>query len=412
MGKASRSKKTKSDDGDTPQGRDLKSIRRVMRRMNLVDSRQPYEAWLAQVARVLPEESVSAYDRALTDPNADSYDLLYRDFAHATLLSVSPRSAALEEEIAWMLPRLRSALDSAGAERQMLVELGAGPGAASAIVSAILGVPVLAVDPWPSTVGLAEQFAAQTGGQVTSVLSSAAELPLVLNGRQPAAVFGMGVFRYFQRHEHSGHSFSFSRRMDHMLAKRQPDKESVDFFEAVAPADVMFSESCCPDYLAEVLIGAHAAGYNLAQDGALVMPCATVAKDGLEVTLFHLVHDRDRCSALHPFMEMQAPIPSPRAGLRIEHPRAEAARLRDTGQIEPVESVEVEYHDGTLRRELFTLGDLAGVYISTSEGYRAISYEPKANLASLVDQYRAEDTATIQSDLATVRPIETPADLW
>lgn len=380
--------------------------------MDLADSRQPYDVWLAQIGQSLPEESVLAYDRALTEKPEDVYELLYRDFAHATLLSVSPRSAALEAEIAWMLPRLRTALQLAGPDRQMLVELGAGPGAASAIVSAILGVPVLAVDPIASTVGLAEQFATQTGGRVRSVQASASDLPTVLEGQTPAAVFGMGVYRYFQRHVHAQDSFSFAHQMDRMLASRKPDPESVAFLEAIAPADVLFSESCCPDYLAEVLVGAHAAGYGLAQDGAQVMPCSTVANPNLEVTLFHLVQDPDRRSELHPFVQMQAPIPNPRAGLSIEHPQAEAARLRDSEQIQPVEDVEIEYANGTLRREIFTLGDLSGVYLSSDQGYRAITYAPEADLASLLDQYRAEDTETIQSAQAMIRPIDITADLW
>lgn len=70
----------------------------------------------------------------------------------------------------------------------------------------------------------------------------------------PAAVFGMGVFRYFQTHKHETGTFSFMTVMDRMFNTRTPDAASLAFFESVTPAEILFSEMGCPHYFAEVLL--------------------------------------------------------------------------------------------------------------------------------------------------------------
>ncbi len=148
------------------EGRDARDVKRVMRRLGLVESHQSFEGWYAQVSGQLPEASMREFEKNHRGSRVD-YGLNYQDFDHARLLHVSWRSHALEMEIAWMLPRLREALASVMPERRFLVELGAGHGAAAAVISAVLKVPVITVDPEPAALGLPEQFAARTGG-VTS----------------------------------------------------------------------------------------------------------------------------------------------------------------------------------------------------------------------------------------------------
>lgn len=290
-----------------------------------------------------------------------------------------------------MLPRLRIALERVEPERRFLVELGAGHGAAAAIISKILKVPVIAVDPEPMALGLPEQFASRTGGEVASVTASAANLAEVLNGRYPAAIYGMGVFRYFQKHVHDKDSFSYMNSMNQMLASRKADEASLKFFESSWPTDLMFSESGCPDYLAEVLLGAHAAGYGLARDGASMKMGAVAGAQMQEVMLFHLVISEDLITSKHPFIEMYGPLPELSVGLRVEGVSAEAIRVANNSTIETVEKVDIEYVDGRLRRELFTEGDqFAGVYETSSLGYRSIRLYPISELQDLWDEITAQ----------------------
>lgn len=79
------------------------------------------------------------------------------------------------------------------------MEVGAGPGAAAAVLSAALQVPVIAVDAHPLTSGLLEQFARCTGGNVTSRVADIADPRTLRRGRSPAAVFGMGIYHFRSR---------------------------------------------------------------------------------------------------------------------------------------------------------------------------------------------------------------------
>jgi hypothetical protein len=381
-------KKKRDDDsplGDTAD-RDLRDIRRCIRRIGLVESRQSMEGWYAQVSSILPEKSMREFDQHQKNLR-DNYELLYRDFDHSRLLHVSWRSQALEVEIAWMLPRLRKALARVEAEQRFLVELGAGHGAAAAVISKILKVPVIAVDPEPTALGLPEQFASKTGGEVTSVTGCATNLNEILTGAIPAAIFGMGVFRYFQEHVHDKNSFSYMKSMDRMLARRTPEASSLDFFESNKPAELIFSESGCPDYLAEVLLGAHIAGYGLAEEGADIEMGAVAGGQMMEVMLFHLVASQELMSTRHPFIELYEPLPVLNAGLVVEGVSAEAIRSANSATIKTIETIENRYDDGTLRREVFTNGnDLARLYDTSTTGYRAIRISPISELQKLREQ--------------------------
>jgi hypothetical protein len=299
--------------------------------------------------------------------------LTYKDFDHARVFHVSWRSQALETELTWMIPRLRAALSRVEPERRFFIELGSGHGAAAAVVSAVLKVPVIAVDPQPAAFGLPELFAARTGGDVTSITASARDLPGVVDGRIPAAIFGLGVFRYFQTHEHGNDSFSFKNAMDHMFATRVPDAQSLAFFQANTPAEMIFSESGCPDYLGEVLLGARAAGYNLSMGGAAVKKESVASGELRDLLMFHLTTKESLISVKHPFIEMSQPLPELHAGLSVEGTAAEAIRLVNNPDITTIETTEVEFSDGTLNTEIFTIGDhFAGLYKTSNLGYRSI----------------------------------------
>ena len=407
MGKKARANKPE----DAADGRD---VRRAIRRLGLIESNQPLEAWDAQARTQLPEESVQRYyDFKTGTPDENFYDFTYQDYDHARVFHASWSSHALESELVWMISRLRSALNRVESERRVLIELGAGHGAAAAIVSSVLKVPVLTIDPEPAALGLPEQFATRTGGDVTSITASAVDLPGAVDGRIPAAIFGLGVFRYFQTHQHGNDSFAFMKAMDHMFANREPDTQSSAFFQANAPAEMIFSEKGCPDYLAEVLLGARAAGYELASDGASLTYGVVAGGEPQDLILFHLTPAGSLSSGKHPFMEMLEPLPSLQAGLRVEGIQAEAIRAINDPHVETIESVEVEYANGKLRREIFTTGNLlAGVYKATNLGFRSIEISPNSELQRIIEDERAEDEYLKQYQMATVRPIMASPSRW
>jgi hypothetical protein len=100
------------------------------------------------------------------------------------------------------------------------------------------------------TSGLPEQFAHCTGGKVTSRIADIADLAEVLDGRTPAAVFGMGIYRYLQTHQHRGDFFSDWLVKEQILDTHDIDPHVASFIAALGVADLLLSEQMCPDYLA------------------------------------------------------------------------------------------------------------------------------------------------------------------
>jgi hypothetical protein len=398
-------KKREGNLENTTGGRDARDVQRVIRRLGLIESNQSLDAWYAQARMQLPEASVQRfYDFKTGKRDADIYDLTYKDFDHARVFHVSWSSQAFETELTWMIPRLRAALSRVEPERRFFIELGSGHGAAAAVVSAVLKVPVIAVDPQPAAFGLPELFAARTGGDVTSITASAKDLPGVVDGRIPAAIFGLGVFRYFQTHEHGNDSFSFMNAMDHMFATRMPDAQSLAFFQANTPAEMIFSESGCPDYLAEVLLGARAAGYNLSMGGAAVKKESVASGELRDLLMFHLTTKESLISVKHPFIEMSQPLPELHAGLSVEGTAAEAIRLVNNPDITTIETTEVEFSDGTLNTEIFTIGDhFAGLYKTSNLGYRSIKIVPYNELPRIQQDEDRENENFTDNQEALIR---------
>jgi hypothetical protein len=407
-------KKNGSDIYDAASGRDARDVQRVIRRLGLIESNQSLEAWYGQARTQLPETSVQRfYDYKTGKQDSEIYPFTYQDYDHARIFHTSWTSHALETQLVWMIPRLRAALSRAEPERRFLIELGAGPGAAAAIVSAVLKVPVITIDPEPNALGLPEQFAARTGGDVTSITASAVDLPKVVDGRIPAAIFGIGVFRYFQTHDHGNDSFSFMREMDLMFIDRDPDPQSLAFFQSNIPAEMIFAESGCPDYLAEVLLGARASGYDLATDGAMLTHGVIAGGEIRDLLLFHLTPTESLTSTKHPFIEMFEPLPDLQAGLRVEGAKAEAVRTLNDSDAETVEASQIEFHNGTMRREIFTLNShLAGVYKATNLGFRSIKITSHNQLRLLIEEAHEEDENFTNDRRTVIRPLLTGPAYW
>jgi hypothetical protein len=286
-----------------------------------------------------------------------------------------------------MLPRLRDAIARGDHPDPFLVEVGAGAGATAAILSAALQVPVIAVDAHPKALGLAEQFAGRTGGAVESRVAEIADLAGVLGGRVPAAVFGMGIYRHLQPHEHGEEeSFSDWANTQQILATHQVDSHVDSFITALNGADLLLAEMMCTDYLAEMASGLFHHDYEIPRGGMRRIDGATpegpTTAFGMHFSTADLF-DRDP----NLLIEMFSPLPRPQGRFESDPDNglaAEALRL----SLEPtefIEAAELDYTDGSgrLRYEVFAWGEqLIGRYTSTSRGFRSLKFVPPNDLAA------------------------------
>jgi hypothetical protein len=297
-----------------------------------------------------------------------------------------------------------------------LVEIGAGPGAAAAVLSAALQVPVIAIDAHPLTSGLPEQFAQCTGGNVTSHVADIADLAEVLAGRSPAAVFGMGIYRYLQTHQHRGDSFSDWLLMERILATHEVDPPVGSFIAALGGADLLLSEQMCPDYLAEVVSGLFKFGYEIPEGGIqrITGEMPTGSETVLEVHFSTADLPKRNPNLL---MEMCSPLPRPHADFASDpdnDPAAEALRL----SLEPtefVEAAEINYTDGSgrMRHEVFGWGKyLIGQYVATNQGYRSLKFFPRNDLEAVLQALHEDEAQLEQAGMATVYECNLPAPQW
>ena len=408
MGKASRRKADKARGTDST--KDRKRISQAIRRLDLIDSRMTAELWYSQAVAKIGEDDVRFWDNFQHDDFNDLYDFTYATLDRALTLSVSPRSWPLEVECAWMLPRLREAMVRSDGDTPVIVEIGAGPGVAAAILSAALATPIICVDTHPLTAGLPEQLAERTGGSVTSHVADAAEIGLILDGRVPAAVFGMSVFRHFQTHKHEP-VFSFVRHMDAILARGHASEAALEFYEAIEGADLILSEKACPDYVAEVAAGAQRFGYQVPV-GGLTQLAAETRWGPSETTGMHFTRNAEATGA-HLLVENFSPLPQPRAGMEIDSAQAEALRWSLGTQVESLEVFEVNFTNEPriMKRERFRYGDLFGQYSSTNTGGRKIAFSSDEEWAEVSRFILEEEKASIAAGEVTMSPLpSTPLD--
>jgi hypothetical protein len=395
---------------------DLKRFRRALRSLDLVDSRLDVVSWGQQVQRYVGDKTVNEWFDLDNSDYANVYDFTYSSFERATHFSVGWRSWPLAAECEWMLPRLRDAVARSGHAEPFLVEIGAGAGAAAATISAAIKVPVIAVDSHPKTLGLAEQFASRTGGTVESRVGDMPGLADVLGDAIPAAVFGMGIYRHLQPHDHSRGSFSHWVEMQHILATHQVGPEVASFTKALGGVDLILAEIMCSDYLAEMASGLFPFGYEIPKGGITRIDGATpegpTVAHGIHFTTADLP-ERDP----NLLIEMFSPLPRPHGYFEADlesDGAAEALRL----SVEPtefIEAAEVEYADGSgrLRREVFAWGDhLAGQYVSTTRGFRNLKFFPQKDLRTVLERLHDDDAELRELGKACVYPCRLPAPAW
>lgn len=411
-------RKSTSENADSTEvNADGMRLSRALDSLDLVDSELGEAAWMSCVAERVGDDIADEWYAFTNEGDVErEYNFTYGSFEKAKHFSVGFRSGPLAAECAWMLPRLRDAIDRSGHPEPFLVEIGAGPGAAAAVLSAALQVPVIAVDAHPLTSGLPEQFARCTGGNVTSRVADIADLANVLDGRIPAAVFGMGIYRYLQPHHHRGESFSDWFEMERILATHEVDPNVVSFIAALGEADLVLSEQMCPDYLAEMASGLSEFGYRIPEGGikriTSATPAGPTAAFGIHFTKADLPKRNPNL-----LIEMCSPLPRPYADFASDpdnDPSAEALRL----SLEPtefIEAAEIDYSDGSgrMRHEVFGWGKyLIGQYVATNQGYRSLKFFPRNDLEAVLEALHEDEAQLEQSGMATVYECNLPAPQW
>ena len=401
-------------------GKDLRELARddgtrlhtALDAMDLIDSGLSEAAWEKKVRERLGDSIVDEWS-VLT---GQEYDFTYDSFEAARHFSVSWRSRPLAAECEWMMPRLRDAIARCGHDEPFLLEIGAGPGAAAAILSAALDVRVVTVDSHPKSLGLPEQFAELTDGRVESRIGDLADLAAVLDGAKPAAVFGLGIYRHIQAHVHSAKSFSDWWPMQKILDQYTVGPDVKAFIDALGGADLIVSEIMCADYLAEMCAGLSQSGYRIPRGGIRRIEGATPSGPTVAFGVHFSTADLpERDPNL--LIEMCSPLPRPHLDFSTPEDDpygAEALRL----SLEPTEFIdaaEVDYTDGSarLRHEVFGLGKhLVGQYVSSTGGFRNLKVFARNDLEAVLGGLRDDEEELERVGAAMLYRCKIPAPQW
>jgi len=397
---------------------DTARLKRALDSLGLVDSELDQIEWMRRVTeRVGVDIADEWYGLAIGAGDFErEYEFTYSSFEKAQHFAVGFRSGPLAAECAWMLPRLQDAIDRSGHPEPFLVEIGAGAGAAAAVLSAALQVPVVAMDAHPLTSGLPEQFAQRTGGDVTSRVADIADLAAVLEGRSPAAVFGMGIYRHLQSHLHRADSFSYGFEIEKILATHEVGPHVQSFIAALGEADLVLSEAMCPDYLAEMASGLSKFGFQIPEGGIKRITGATPIGPAVVFGIHFSKADLPRRNP-NLLIEMCSPLPRPYADFVADtdnDPAAEALRL-SLQPTEFIESTEIDYTGGTVRHRLEVFGwgkHLIGQYEATTQGARRLKFLPRNDLDALLEALHNDSAQLEQDGTATIYECNLPAPQW
>lgn len=379
----------------------------------MVDSRLDEVAWGKQVSRYVGEDHVAEWLEGMPSLDA-AYDFSYASFERAMHFAVGWRSSPFSAECEWMLPRLRDAITRSGHEEPFLVEIGAGAGAAAAVISAALKVRVIAIDSHPKTLGLAEQFGSLTGGTVESRVADLSDLAGVLGGATPAAVFGMTIYKHMQPPQHDESSFSDWADMQEILATHRVEPDVERFIKALGGADLLITEMTPPQYLAEIAAGLFSFGYDIPQGGITRIegetPVDTTTVFGIHFSTADLPKRNPNL-----LIEMFSPLPWPRATFESDLDSAAEAFRLSLEPTELLEAVEIDYTDGSgrMRREVFAFGDhLIGQYFSTTRGFRKLRILESKDLELALEQLHTDEAELTELGKARIRPCSLGAPLW
>jgi len=383
-----------------------------MRRLGLIDSRCSHEEFYRNAGIALGKADLEEWMKVSSSGSYDrNYDFQYSSVDRAIVTSVSWRSWPLEVELRWLLPRLANRLQRVPPEERYLVEIGAGPGAAAAIASAVLDVPVIATDAHPSTLGMAEQLSMRTQGNAISRVLDALDVSTVFHDAPPAAIFGLGVFRYVVRHNHKSRVFSYSGSAANFM-KQPPSEAAVEFFRSISPSDLLLAEQMCEDYLGEIASAALKANYFFTAAGVERLYHQIPGEDSSCVCV-HLTCEESEKSPRPPVELLAGELPPVAEGLNVDGLQAEIMRSLLT-PVEQLETQEIQWKDesGTLRREFFRYETLFGCYRASDVGFRELQLVSRHDESKLRREIADDEARVAPSERTRRRVIATPSPLW
>ena len=289
---------------------------------------------------------------------------------------------AIAAQCAWLGEYLGPIV--ASAEDPVLVEVGSGLGFNSAVLSAALGVPIVAVDPTPGSAASAARLAERTQGDVHPHELDVSSLPELLGDMRPTVAFCAGVLRHIQPHEHNSNgAYSYVSQTAAAEATTRPTRAMEQLLTGLQGADVIGLEKVtCLDWLGELGGAARSAGYRLQlpHRGPLSTP---VLADPEEMVPVRLSQDLEPSDAFEWLASAADVSPRPIEGGHSTFSGIEAELLRlSASSLETVKVRQFELGDVALRIELARDDRSAVVYEASTQGYRALEVWPVSEFSA------------------------------
>jgi len=337
--------------------------------MGLLDSRQSRDIWFEQAVNQLGESEVDAVQSWWANGHLniqESYDFTYQSAIHARTLGAGSRSHLYEIECQWLAQVIRSRL-SEKCDGGVIVEVGSGVGAAAAAMSRVLKLPVVAVDSHPMAEHRAREMADACGAMVEAYTGQVEDIPSMLGGRVPLAVYMTSTMRHLQPHQHEElFTFRWAQQMKASRERTQPTSTMIALLDLARGAPILCSENACADYVAEVDAAGTKLGYGIANSDLTILRGMVL---GEETRYTGMVLERQEQP--QPVETLADAFAVPRSslytGLHLQNVEAEATRMSLHDAV-PVEGHEVVYADGSgvARREVSTTHEFVLSYISNS----------------------------------------------
>jgi hypothetical protein len=352
-------------------------------------------------------DAFRAEEGGITKP--EFFELIYRDFATAMILSAGSRSDLLRQELAWLLPLLHQ--DLADVEVPLILVAGSADGAAAAVIGRAMACQVVAVDRVAAAQTIATEAAAKIGAAVEAHVGGTEDLSKILAGRKPSAVVLFGSMPEVQPHEHVVPSFSWLGRMREALTGALPTPQFRALVDATPGAGIYFSELPCPDRTTEIAGCGAALGLAFATDRFELIEGRHLGQE--EPTgVFALMPGRETPSAEEIFDAVMGRPVEVRPGTQLDGIEAELSR-----RAMPVERRLMLRRfvngDGSIetRTEVTATSTAIVEYVATSAAVWRLQARRLREEAAVLAGYEAVIAQQI-ADGGKVEDLTTPAEDW
>ena len=335
------------------------------------------------------------------------YELVFSSTRSALVLMGGAQSDMARKELEWLVPSIRAL-----GPDPLVVEIGAGCGLAAATLAAMGGARVIAIDAQPRAADITRDVARLAGVEVEAHTGTQADLPAILGGREPAALYGFRVLRYIQDHVHMGYGYSDAGRFEAARAAAEVSPAMADLFAALPQSAPIFaSDKSCIDRIGEMAGIAETSGRSMAAADVRVLR-ATVLSDPDDTVAYALRAGAEPVSGAAVVAALGGSLPKLKEGMLLEQETAEAMRKA----VQPDRTIWLRQirsaQGGEQRVEVMLAGGLLVHYNSENTGARQFFVEGRASDdQALQDRFAAWD-GELESKGATVTPITVPGDAW